>query len=162
MMKKIVKLLVIGAIALASNACELFNDEPPVNHEAVELEVTPNNISGSWGLDAWSEGELPEGMFVYIDFVRSDRTFTMYQNIDSHSDYTYTRTLTGRYHIYIDEELGCAVLRGEYDHGAGEWNHRYIVESLTEQSMKLVPKDSPKEWCTYIRTTIPAELLGEQ
>lgn len=156
-MKRFVKLLVIGAIAFASTACELFNDEPQVDPGVVELEVTPNNISGSWKLSYWSKGELPEGVFVYIDFVRSEGTFTMYQNIDSH----YTRTLTGRYHIYIDEELGCAMLRGEYDHGAGEWNHRYIVESLTEHSMELVAKDNTEELCIYTRTPIPSELLGE-
>lgn len=155
-MKRIVKLLVIGALALAGYACESPTNEP-VNPGTVELEVTPNNISGSWALSLWNGSDVPEDVFVYIDFVRSDRTFKMYQNIDSH----YTRTLTGRYYIYIDEELGVAVLRGEYDHGTGEWNHRYIVESLTAQRMKLVAKDSPEEWCVYTRATIPADILGE-
>ena len=154
-MKRIVRLLVIATLMFAGYACETPNDTPTPSEE---LEVTPNNISGSWKLSQWSEGELAEGTFVYIDFVRSEGTFTMYQNIDSHN----TRTLTGRYHIYIDETLGCAVLRGEYDHGAGEWSHRYIVESLTAQQMTLTVKDNPSEWCKYTRTPIPAEILGKE
>lgn len=138
----------------AGFACEQPTTEP---QGPVQLEVTPNNIAGSWGLSLWNDESLPDGLYVYIDFVRSNRTFTMYQNIDSHDH----RTLTGRYYIYIDEELGVAVLRGEYDHGAGEWNHRYIVESLTADEMILVAKDDTTERLTYTRTTIPAEILGE-
>lgn len=135
-------------------ACEQPTSEPQTPEQ---LEVSPNNISGSWRLTLWNNESLPEGLYVYIDFVRSDRTFTMYQNTDSH----YTRTLTGRFNIYVDEELGAAVLRGEYDHGAGEWNHRYIVESLTADEMLLVAKDTPTERLTYTRTPIPAEIVGE-
>lgn len=152
-MKKIVKLLVVGALMFVGFACEQPATEPQT---PTQLEVTPNNISGSWKLLLWNDATLPEGLDVYIDFVRSDRTFTMYQNTDSH----YTRTLTGRYNIYVDEELGVAVLRGEYDHGAGEWNHRYIVESLTAEEMLLVAKDDPLERLTYVRSAIPSEILG--
>lgn len=135
-------------------ACEQPTAEPQTPEQ---LEVSPNNISGSWQLTLWNNESLPEGLYVYIDFVRSDRTFTMYQNTDSY----YTRTLTGKFNIYVDEELGVAVLRGEYDHGTGEWNHRYIVESLTAEEMLLVAKDTPTERLTYTRTPIPSEILGE-
>lgn len=152
-MKQIVKLLVVGALMFAGFACEQPTAEPS---EPTQLEVTPNNISGSWSLTKWNGAPLAQGLYVYIDFVRSDRTFTMYQNTDSHSP----RAITGRYFIYVDEELGVAVLRGEYDHGAGEWNHRYIVESLTSRGMTLVAKDDPTERCEYTRVEIPAEIVG--
>lgn len=151
-MRKIVKLLVVGALMLTGFACEQPTTEPQTPEQ---LEVTPNNISGSWSLTTWNDAPLAQGLYVYIDFVRSDRTFTMYQNTDSH----YTRTLTGRYNIYVDEELGVAVLRGEYDHGAGEWNHRYIVESLTAEEMLLVAKDDPTECYKYTRVAIPSEIV---
>lgn len=154
-MKKIVKLLVIAALMLAGQGCETPTEEP---QKEPQLEVTPNNIAGSWELTLWNGGEeLPEGSYVYIDFVRADRTFTIYQNTDSHN----TRRLTGRYFIYVDEELGVAVLRGEYDHGAGEWNHRYIVSSLTANQMRLTAKDNAADVCTYERADIPSEILGE-
>lgn len=151
-MKKLLKLLVVGALMIAGCGCEPHTEEP---QELPQLEVSPNNIAGSWALTLWNEESLPEGLYVYIDFVRADRTFTMYQNTDTYA----TRTLTGRYYIYIDEELGVAVLRGEYDHGTGEWNHRYIVESLTAEEMTLVAKDDATERCTYTRTSIPAEIV---
>ena len=117
------------------------------------LDVTPNNIAGSWRLQSWSGGELAEGSFVYIDFVRADRTYTLYQNIDSHQ----TRTITGRYYIETDAELG-AIIRGSYDYGNGEWSHRYIVTNLTENSMGWTAKDNAEDVSIYVRASIPADL----
>lgn len=154
-MKKFVKLLVIGALMFVGFACEQPEEQP---QPEPQLEVTPNNIAGSWALTLWNNGEsVPEGNYVYLDFVRSDRTYTIYQNIDSFG----TRTLTGRYYIYIDEELGVPVLRGDYDHGSGEWNHRYIVQSLTATEMILVAKDNAEDVCQYTRKEIPSEIRGE-
>jgi hypothetical protein len=117
------------------------------------LEVTPNNIAGSWRLESWSGGELAEGAFVYIDFVRADRTYTLYQNIDSHQ----TRTITGRYYIETDAELG-AIIRGNYDYVNGDWAHRYIVTDLTADRMVWTAKDNLNDVSVYVRTPIPEEL----
>lgn len=46
----------------------------------------------------------------------------MYQNLDSFG----ARKLTGRFAIETDEELG-AIIYGNYDYSAGDWQHRYIV-----------------------------------
>lgn len=155
-MKRFVKLLVIGALMFAGVACEQPNDK---EQPEPQLEATPNNIAGSWELTLWNNGEkMPEGSFVYLDFERADRTYTIYQNIDSFG----TRTITGRYYIYVDEELGSAVLRGDYAHGAGEWNHRYIIRSLTASQMILVAKDNPEDVCLYDRKDIPTEIRGEE
>lgn len=153
MMKQILKIMIAAALLLGTSSCDNTPEEQPVP----EIEVTTNNISGTWKLSLWNDQPLPEGSFIYIDFVRSSSTYTMYQNIDSFG----TRTLTGRFTLYVDEEIGAAVLRGDYDHGTGEWNHRYIVESLTATTMLLVAKDNAEDRCLYERSDIPAEILGE-
>lgn len=153
-MNKILKLMVVALCAFGAWSCELPTDDS----EGIEqIEVTTNNISGSWKLAFWNDQKLPEGDFVYIDFVRAESTYTIYQNVDSFG----TRTITGRFYLYVDEEIGAAVLRGDYDHGAGEWNHRYIVRSLTRDTMELVAKDNAEDVCVYVRCEIPAEITGE-
>lgn len=103
----------------------------------------------------WNNEPLPEGNFVYIDFVRSSGAYTMYQNIDSFG----TRTITGKFFLFVDDELGASVLRGNYDHDNGSWNHRYIVESLTANTMRLVATDNPEDVSLYERCEIPSEII---
>lgn len=55
------------------------------------LEVTNNNIAGTWQLAEWNGAPLAEGSFVYIEFIRKDAKYVMYQNLDSFG----TRKLTG-------------------------------------------------------------------
>lgn len=153
-MKKILKLMVATSLMLGVWGCDNTSEEP---QKEPQIEITTNNISGSWKLDSWNSQPLPEGNFVYIDFVRADGTYTMYQNIDSFG----TRTITGRFFLYIDEEIGAAVLRGDYNHGAGEWGHRYIVESLTATTMCLVAKDNAEDVSIYTRCDIPSEVVGK-
>ena len=148
-MKKLLKgaFLALMAVAMMTSCSD---DEA---YQEPTLDVTPNNIAGSWRLQSWSGGELAEGSFVYIDFVRADRTYTLYQNIDSHQ----TRTITGRYYIETDAELG-AIIRGSYDYGNGEWSHRYIVTNLTENNMVWTAKDNAEDVSIYVRASIPADL----
>lgn len=151
-MKKLFTLLCsVAFVLVAGYGCDTPDQEP---QPSPQLEVTPNNISGSWKLSLWNDAEIPENSYVYIDFVRSDRTYTLFQNIDTFDK----RTITGRYFIYTDEELGAAVLRGEYDYGNGEWNHRYIVASLTAEQMILIPTDTQTEEFVYDREEIPSEI----
>lgn len=117
------------------------------------LDLTPNNIAGCWCLESWNGNALPEGSYVYIDFVRADRTYTLYQNVDSH----YVRKLTGNYFIYTDEEQG-AIIRGNYDFGNGDWAHRYIVSDLTAERMVWTALDNKDDVSIYVRTTLPEEL----
>lgn len=114
------------------------------------LDVTPNNIAGTWCLQSWSGGEMMEGSYVYIDFVRADRTYTLYQNLDSQQ----LRTITGSYYIETDAEYG-AVIRGNYDYGNGEWSHRYIVTDLTEERMVWTAKDNADDVSVYVRKELP-------
>ena len=120
-----------------------------------QLEVTPNNLAGVWELKSWHNGlSLAEGSYVYVELIRKDSRFNLYQNIDSFS----TRLLTGSFAVELDEELG-AVLRGMYDFDGGEWGHRYIVKSLTAKEMIWVAKDDPSEVSVYVRSEIPSEVL---
>ena len=124
--------------------------------EVIEyLDVNANNISGSWQLVDWNGAPLQEGTYVFINLVRNDRTYTMYQNIDSFGDIPHV--ITGRYFIETDPAVG-AVIRGDYDHDSGDWAHRYIVKDLTATSMTWVAKDNPEYVQKYERVeSIPVE-----
>lgn len=124
--------------------------------EVIEyLDVNANNISGSWQLVDWNGAPLQEGTYVFINLVRNDRTYTMYQNIDSFTDIPHV--VTGRYFIETDPAVG-AIIRGDYDHDSGDWAHRYIVKDLTATSMTWVAKDNPEYIQKYERVeSIPVE-----
>lgn len=143
-------LAVIAALTLTS--CDPDFNTLPVNQE---LEVNAHNLSGKWMLEAWNDVLLEEGTYVYLDIVRDDRTYTIYQNLDSFSNVPHV--ITGSYHIDVDPELG-AVIRGNYDHDNGDWAHRYIVTSLTEKTMAWTAKDDP-EYTQYFKRvdSIPVE-----
>ena len=148
-MKRIFRLIVLAMVMTAVAVSCSDKDE----YVEPTLDVTPNNIAGCWSLDSWSGGELSEASYVYIDFVRADKTYTLYQNIDSQ----YTRTITGHYFIYTDDEQG-AIIRGNYDYGNGDWAHRYIVTNLTEDRMVWTALDNPADVSVYVRATLPDDL----
>ena len=137
MIKKIIAILFL-AVALISCA----EKEAPVVEE--QLEVNAHNISGSWKLIEWNGSALYETTYMYVNFVRNDRTFTIYQNLDSVNDVPHVAT--GTFYIETDMELG-AVIRGMYDYDSGDWAHRYIVKSLTASEMVWVAKDDE----TYVQ-----------
>ena len=131
--------------AMAAISCETEEERVP---EPVQLEVNANNISGKWQLVEWNGAGLAEGTYVYLDIVRNDKTYTMYQNLDSFSKIPHV--VTGSYYIEEDVELG-AVIRGNYDHDSGDWAHRYIVKSLTATQMVWVAKDDAEFIQTFER-----------
>ena len=137
---------------LAVTLCGCSSDDEVVEPQ---LEVTPHNISGTWQLASWHNGvQLAEGAYLYLELIRKDRAFKSYDTVDS----ALPRYRTGVYNIEIDPELG-AIIRGMYDYSGGDWNHRYIVTSLTATKMVWVAKDNPAEVSVYVRTTIPSEVL---
>ena len=150
-MKRILNLMMLLA-AFAAVSCERVDDG---GDQEQLLEVNANNISGKWQLVEWNESALAEGTYVYIAFVRNDRTYTMYQNIDSFAGVPHV--VTGSYYIDTDVELG-AVIRGNYDHDSGDWAHRYIVSDLTKDSMIWIAKDNPEFVQKFARVeAIPVE-----
>ena len=142
-MNRIKSLVATVMVALSSAACVKEN---PVVIEY--LDVNANNISGSWELVEWNGAPLQQGTYVFLDIVRKDNTYTIYQNVDSFSDMSHT--VTGKFFIDTDPALG-AVIRGNYDHDSGEWAHRYVVLELTKDSMKWVAKDNPEYIQIYKR-----------
>ena len=120
-----------------------------------QLEVTPNNISGIWTLSEVNGEQLPDGLYCYIEFVRRDRTYTMYQKFDS----MYPRRLTGSYEITKDDYKGY-ILSGKYDYGTGDWNNSYIVTELYEGSMLLTADAQSGDVCKYVRCNeVPDEIV---
>ena len=123
--------------SFAAVSCELVDDG---GDQELLLEVNANNISGQWQLILWNDASLNEGTYVYIDIVRNDRTYTMYQNIDSFKDVPHK--ITGSYYLEVDPAVG-ALIRGNYDHDSGDWAHRYIITDLTNSKMTWTAKDDP-------------------
>ena len=152
-MKRFILLTI--SLLVASLSFVSCDDEPIVPTEP-QLEVTANNIAGEWQLSSWKGAPLAEGSYVYIAFDRRERTFCIYQNLDSFS----TRELTGAFYIETDPELG-AVIRGSYDYDRGDWAHRYIVTSLTANEMLWVAKDDAEDVSVYVRAEIPTDVKGE-
>ena len=146
-----VKMLIAAAFAVMSLiSC---TEKPEVTVEY--LDVNANNISGRWELVEWNGAPLTEGTYVYLDIVRNDRTYTMYQNLDSFTNVPHK--VTGSYYIEYDPELG-AILRGNYDHDSGDWAHRYIVKDLTATEMYWIAKDNRTFIQKYVRVdSIPVE-----
>lgn len=128
-------ILAVALAAMTMVSCDKNDQSEPAE---IQLEVNANNISGNWELVKWNESELEDGTYVYINFVRNDKTYTMYQNFDSFSNVPHV--VSGSYYIDTDPELG-AIIRGNYDHDSGDWTHRYIVKSLTATKMVFVAKD---------------------
>ena len=119
------------------------------------LDVTPNNISGQWQLVEWCGKPLEEGIYFYVEFVRKDQTFTIYQNFDSMGDMPHV--VTGRFNIDEDVEKG-AVIWGDYDYDGGFWAHEYEVNNLTEDSMEWIAVDDPSFIQRFVRIAIPDDL----
>ena len=130
MIKKILTvILTIAALASCSEK------EEPIAY----LDVNAHNISGSWKLVEWNGSALKDSTYMYVNFVRNDKTFTIYQNLDSFKNVPHVAT--GSFYIDTDVELG-AIIRGMYDHDSGDWAHRYIVTELTATGMKWIAKDN--------------------
>lgn len=151
-MRNFLRLAVFSWVLLLCAACE--EDKSYVDPG---LEVTPNNIAGVWKVAQWSGETLAEGCYVYIEFTRRDRTFTIYQNLDSFT----ARRITGAFHIDTDAELG-AIIRGQYDYGNGDWRHRYIVRDLMQDRMTWIAVDDQEDVTVYERCdAIPDYVLQE-
>ena len=152
-MKNFLKTTAILFVVLCFGACSNNSDD----YTPSSLEVTPNNISGYWVLTEFNGMEIPEGVFCYVEYIRKDRKFIMYQKFDS----MYPRTITGIYSIEKDK-YGKAILSGKYDYGMGEWNNEYYVTELFESSMVLKADSENADVCKYIRCNeIPEEVLEE-
>lgn len=133
--------------------CSCNNTNEPTE---VLVDVTPTNLAGVWMLESFDNGKsLADGDFVYIEFVRTDRSYTLYQSVGS----MYTQTMTGNYFIEIDPAYG-AIIRGNYgtdEYNYFDWSHRYIV-TMTADRMRWVAKDDEQNVSIYVRVDALPEL----
>ncbi len=142
-MEKIVKfaMMIVAMLAVGCSKLDCSG--------TVFLDVTPNNIEGVWRMESYDNGvKLAEGSYYYIVFDRSDRTFVTYDNLGSMEIVKNS----GRYDIATD---GAAVIRGMYDFGRGDWEHRYYVRNLTRDSMVWVATDDESISQVYVRAELP-------
>lgn len=139
------KLAILLAAALLASCAE---KEEPI----VYLDVNAHNISGSWQLQEWNGTVLDESTYMYVNFVRNDKTYTIYQNLDSFKDVPHI--VTGSFYIETDVELG-AIIRGNYDYDSGDWAHRYIVKNLTATEMTWIAKDDE----TYVQKFVRVDSI---
>ena len=148
MIKRIIAILLSAAAMISC-----VEKTEPIEEQ---LEVNANNLSGSWKLVEWNGSSLNEATYMYVTFVRNDRTFTIYQNLDSFNNVPHVAT--GSFYIDTDLEFG-AIIRGMYDYDSGDWAHRYIVKELTATSMVWVAKDDQNYVQKYVRVeSIPVEV----
>ncbi len=144
----IVKVLMLLMVALMTVSCS--DDEAP----EPTLEVTPINLHGLWKLQELNGAELPEGIYVYIDFNRKG-TFALYQNNDSMEP----RHITGSFSVEKDPRIG-SILRGEYDFQNGKWNNEYVVTDLLESGSMIWTVKGGNEVSKYVRVEeIPSDIL---
>lgn len=144
-MNKVKSILATLAVIFSAVACgNKMPVEPPVEY----LEVNVSNISGSWELVEWNGAQLQSGTYVFLNIIRKDWTYQMWQNVDSFQDIPHQ--VTGRFYLEVDPAYG-AIIRGEYDHDSGDWAHRYIIKDLTKDSMVWVAKDNADYVQKFVR-----------
>ena len=79
----------ILAAATALISCDNKDQSQPVPEY---LDVNANNISGKWELVEWNGSALEAGTYVFLEIVRNDRSYKIYQNLDSFSDIPHVVT----------------------------------------------------------------------
>lgn len=142
----------LAALSFLAVSCDRNDVSEP---QEIYLDVNANNISGKWELVEWNGAALTSGTYVFLDIVRNDRSFKIYQNLDSFNNVPHV--VSGLYNLETDPELG-AIIRGTYDHDSGDWAHRYIIKDLTATKMTWVAKDDPDFVQKYVRVeSIPVE-----
>lgn len=151
--KYIFKFLTLFLASFCFTACEDDAEVMPA-----VLEVTPANLNGTWKLVERNGKPLPDETYCYIEFIRRDKTFRMYDNFDS----MYAVLKTGKFEIEKDNWLGY-IISGKYDYGKGAWNSSYIVSELLETgSMIWTVKDDSSDTQKFERCDgVPQEIQDE-
>lgn len=149
---KMKNLFKIALLTLTLAVCGACDDD---DNATTPLTPNANNIAGTWELAEFNGTTLAEGVYVYIEFIRKDKKFEMYQNQDSF----LPRKLTGEFNIVEKENTGF-VIRGAYDYGTGDWNHDYLIGEFTADRMVWTALDDPEDIQVYVRCAgIPEEIL---
>ena len=79
-------------------------------------------LEGAWQLTHWQGAPLEANSYLYVEFYRSERRYTIWDNIGS----MYATDTTGTFTI-TEEVDGTYTLSGTYDYGVGDWSNTYEV-----------------------------------
>lgn len=153
-MKNLLKITLLALFAVSFAGCD--DDK---SYEDPGLEVSLYNISGTWKLETWNNGQsLADGSYVYLELsYRDGNEFVIYQNLDSFGP----RRITGVYNLYTDESLG-SVIRGMYDYENGDWASRYVIRDLYGDRMTWIATDNADNVSLYVRCDgVPEEILEQ-
>jgi len=118
---------------LAALICNIWSCSDDDEDVVEKTNITYNDIAGTWKMTKWNDEEMNDGRYFYVTFNRKDRVFDIYQNLDTEK----TRHLTGRFLMEHDEDLG-TIIKGDYDHAAGQWNQTYLLDSFADSEMSWV------------------------
>ena len=150
-MRQINRLLATLLIAAATliAGCEKPTSQPTKKPMA----VTYAALNGCWKLTKWQGEAMAEDTFLYIEFDRTQRRYTMWDNIDS----MYATDTTGTYAI-SEEEDGTYTLTGTYDYGLGDWSEQYNVVLYDEGNTMLWRARGAAQTMEYVRVAERPEL----
>lgn len=149
-MKTFFRMMLLSVFLFGAAAC---SDEEEAKD--ITLEVNYANLNGTWRLSNWNGAEVNDDQsYVYIEFNRKERTYTMYEKVATGKAWKRT----GSFSIDVDDKWG-TIISGNYDFGAGDWNQKYVVTNLTETSMIWTVKGNAEDVSTYTRCDgIPADI----
>lgn len=141
-MKTFFRIMLLSVFLFGVTAC---GDDYEVKD--VTLEVNYANLNGTWRLSNWNGEDMNDDQsYVYIEFDRKERTYTMYEKISTGKGWKRT----GKFNVEQDDKWG-DVLSGTYDYGAGVWNQKYVVTDLTDNSMTWTVKGDGDDVSKYTR-----------
>ena len=135
----------LAAVAMILTvSCSKVN---PADETEVFLDVNASNLHGNWQLETINGAAVEEGTYFYINFNRSERTFTSYDNLAS----MYGRERSGSFSIEQDE-YGRYILNGSYDYGSGDWATAYEVTMAASGEQMTWRSLATDELVHYVRT----------
>ena len=118
--------LMLALVSLVTmSSCE--KPAPLPDEETVA--VTYSALDGCWALSLLQGKPIAEHTYLYIEFFRTERRYSMWDNMDS----MYGTETTGTF--AISDEEGTYILSGTYDYGVGVWNNKYQVKLMSENRM---------------------------
>lgn len=127
-------------------------EEPgPGPGPSTELDLTVENLAGSWELTSWSpSADFPdESHKIYLQLL-ADKTFVLYQQrINAAGIVRYDGTFT--------LNASARTISGEYGDGES-WSADYTISSLRTSSMTW---ENGEEVTGYTRTAIPDSVIDQ-
>ena len=67
---------------LAASAVMCSCEKDHTYEDDTDPEIALYQITGTWKLESWSYGQIPEGVYSYIVLDSKENTFEIYQNVD--------------------------------------------------------------------------------